>query len=211
VELTVRDTGSGMNQSTQAQIFEPFFTTKAVGKGTGLGLATVYGAVKQNHGFITVRSEPAGGATFAVYIPRLLGNREPARATRSEGAAPRGSETILLVEDEPASLTLTARLLQAQGYTVLKAANGREADRLALEHNGHIDLLVTDVIMPDMNGRELATTLLSRCAALKCLLMSGYPADVIEQQGVLDEGMFFIPKPFSIHDLAAKVRQALDH
>ena len=210
VELTVRDSGAGMDKATQAQIFEPFFTTKAAGKGTGLGLATVYGAVKQNHGFITVRSDQATGTTFALYIPRLLANREPIPPTRTKGAAPRGAETILLVEDEPANLTLTARLLEAQGYTVLKATSGREAMLLAFEHAGHIDLLATDVIMPDLNGRELATRLRSRFPALKCLFMSGYPADVITQHGVLDDAMFFIPKPFSIHDLAAKVRNALN-
>ncbi|MDD2736412.1 MAG: PAS domain S-box protein [Desulfuromonadaceae bacterium] len=209
--LTVSDSGSGMDQETQDHIFEPFYTTKERGKGTGLGLATVYGAVKQNNGFINIYSEPGQGTTFSIYLPRDESIRSI--QTLSETAAlpvPRGQETILLVEDEPAILNIASMMLEKQGYTVLKAGSPGEAVRLAREHSGEIQLLMTDVIMPEMNGRDLAKNLLSLYPQMKRLFMSGYTSDVIAHHGVLDEGVCFIQKPFSLPNMAAKVREVLD-
>ena len=210
VLLAVSDNGCGMDKETLAKLFEPFFTTKEMGKGTGLGLATVYGIVKQNNGFINVYSEPDQGTTFKIYLPRLRGKAEEMRTEGAAGPAMRGQETILLVEDEPAMLELTRTLLEMQGYTVLAASTPGEAIRLAREHAGEIHLLITDVVMPEMNGRDLAKNLLSLYPNLKRLFMSGYTANVIAHHGVLDEGVHFIQKPFSRKDLAAKVREALD-
>ena len=209
VLLAISDNGCGMDKETLGSIFEPFFTTKGTDKGTGLGLATVYGIVKQNDGFINVYSEPGQGTTFRIYLPRHMGK---AGRTRREGPAEpagRGSETILLVEDEPAILNITTMMLQRLGYTVLEASTPGEAIRLAREHMGEIDLLMTDVVMPEMNGRDLAKNLLSLYPNVKRLFMSGYTADVIAHHGVLDEGVHFIQKPFSKKDLAAKLREAL--
>jgi PAS domain S-box-containing protein len=210
VRLAVSDDGCGMNRDTLAHIFEPFFTTKDVGKGTGLGLATVYGAVKQNHGFIQADSEPGQGTTFTIYLPRHVGKPGQAQTDVAAGPARRGHETILLVEDEPAILRLTTVMLERQGYTVLAASTPGEAIRLAREYAGEIRLLMTDVVMPEMNGRDLARNLLSVYPRLPRLFMSGYADDVISHHGVLDDGVFFIQKPFSIADLVAKVREALD-
>jgi CheY-like chemotaxis protein len=208
VRLTVSDTGCGMDKETIAHIFEPFFTTKEVGKGTGLGLATVYGIASQNGGFIDAYSEPGMGTRIAIHLPRYLST---AAGERVEGAATphvRGHETILLVEDEPAILKMTKSLLERQGYTVLAASTPADALRLAGEHAIH--LLMTDVIMPKMNGRELAGILKASHPHLRVLFMSGYTASVISQHGVLDPGVCFIQKPFSLRDLAATVRRALD-
>ena len=210
VLLTVSDDGCGMDKETLTKIFEPFFTTKGVGQGTGLGLAMVYGVVKQNAGFIDVYSEPGHGTSFKIYLPRYLGKEEQAWSTGSMEPAGRGQETVLLVEDEPAILDLGKQLLELQGYRVLAAGTPGEAIRLAGEHIGEIHLLMTDVVMPEMNGRELARKLLSLYPGLKRLFMSGYTADVIAHHGVLDEGVHFIQKPFSLDALAAKVREALD-
>ena len=210
VRLSISDNGCGMDRETLAQIFEPFFTTKGVGEGTGLGLATVYGAVKQNGGFINVYSEPGQGTTFTIYLPRHKGEAGQAPAADATDLLKRGHETILLVEDEPSILQLAKMILERQGYTVLTANTPGEAIRLAGEHADKIHLLITDVIMPGMNGRELAKNLMYIYPHLKLLFMSGYTADVIANHGVLDEGVFFIQKPFSIKDLAAKVREALD-
>ncbi len=209
VMLAVSDDGCGMDAATQANVFEPFFTTKGVG-GTGLGLATVYGIVKQNRGFINVYSEPGEGTTFRIYLPQYSGaavSRE-----RAAAAAPtsRGAETILLVEDEPTILALGATMLERQGYDVLAAATPGEAIRLAEEHGGELDLLITDVVMPEMNGRDLAKRLLSLYPRLKRVFMSGYTANVVAHQGVLEEGINFLQKPFSMQSLAAKAREALD-
>ena len=209
VWLAVGDNGSGMDTETLAHIFEPFFTTKAVGRGTGLGLATVYGAVKQNHGFFQVDSEPGQGTTFTIYLPRHVGQAEPLEKDSAAEPAARGHETILLVEDEPAILDLTARLLKQQGYTVLAAHTPGEAIRLAREYAGDIHLLMTDVVMPEMNGRDLATMLLALHPHLEQLFMSGYTSNVIAHHGVLDDGVHFIQKPFTIAGVAAKVREAL--
>ena len=208
--LAIRDTGCGMDPQTLDRIFEPFFTTKGVGEGTGLGLATVYGAVKQNGGAITVSSVPGEGTTFEIYLPRYAGPAEPAVADRAATHAPRGSETILLVEDEPQILALAATVLEAQGYTVIRAGGPAEAIGLATTHVGPIDLVLSDVIMPEMNGQDLANQLMAMRPALKTLFMSGYPAGAIASRGVLDDGVPFISKPFTIVDLAVKVRDVLD-
>jgi PAS domain S-box-containing protein len=210
IRLSVSDDGCGMDEPTRTNIFEPFFTTKNVGKGTGLGLATVYGVVKQNEGFINVYSKPGYGTSFHIYLP-CHSALPPQVCQRSEEASPsRGSETILLVEDEPAILSMTVMMLERKGYTVLGALTPGEAMRLAREHPGKIHLLMTDVVMPEMNGRDLARDLLALCPNLKCLFMSGYTADVIAHHGVLDSGIHFIQKPFSARDLASKLREVLD-
>jgi PAS domain S-box-containing protein len=209
VMLVVSDDGCGMDAETLAKIFEPFFTTKGVGEGTGLGLATVYGIVKQNGGFISARSEPGKGATFNVYLPQ---DDSGTASTRSEDTAEptgRGSETIVLVEDELSILKVTKIMLQQQGYTVLAATTPGEAIALVRAHGGAVDLLLTDVVMPEMNGRDLARNLMSISPGLKCLFMSGYTADVIAHHGVLEEGMHFIQKPFARQDMTMKVREAL--
>jgi PAS domain S-box-containing protein len=209
VVLTVSDNGRGMDQKTRAQIFEPFFTTKEIGKGTGLGLATVYGIIKQNKGFIEVKSSPGQGTRFRIYLPE---HKEASLANppsdRTEITA-HGHETILLVEDEPSILAMTTTMLTRMGYKVLATAAPAEAIRLARESVDRIDLLMTDVVMPEMNGRDLASTLLYHSPGLKRLFMSGYTADVIAHHGVLDEGTHFIQKPFSRKELAAKVKEAL--
>jgi PAS domain S-box-containing protein len=208
-QLTVSDNGCGMDQETAARIFEPFFTTKASGKGTGLGLATVYGIVKQNNGCIDTYSKPGLGTTFRIHLPRHVG---AAPAVTGEAAEPpmRGNETILLVEDESSILRMAKKMLEKQGYIVLAAATPREAVRLFTARADEIDLLITDVIMPEMDGWDLATQLLAIRPDLKCLFMSGYTADVIADHGVLDEGVHFIHKPFSIGDLTGKVREVLE-
>ena len=210
VRLSVSDNGCGIDKEALPHIFEPFFTTKGVGQGTGLGLATVYGIVKQNNGFITLYSELGQGSTFSIYLPRHLGGTES--VARPEVAEPiaRGHETILLVEDEQGILEMATRMLERQGYTVLAAASPAAAVRLARSFTGKIHLLMTDVVMPEMNGRELANHLHDLFPHLKCVFMSGYTADVIAHQGVLDEGVLFLQKPFAIKDLSAKVREALD-
>jgi PAS domain S-box-containing protein len=209
VMLAVSDTGCGMDAAIVSRIFEPFFTTKQVGHGTGLGLATVYGIVKQNGGFINVYSEVGRGSTFKVYLPRFAGTAGQVRA--EEGAAlTRGAgETILLVEDEPAIMTVGAAILGDLGYVVLAAATPGEALRLADAHAGQIALLITDVVMPEMNGWELAQSVQQRCPDLRVLFMSGYTANVVIDRGGLGAAVDFIQKPFAIRDLAAKVRAAL--
>jgi PAS domain S-box-containing protein len=209
VMLAVSDDGCGLDKETMACIFEPFFTTKEMGKGTGLGLATVYGIVKQNNGFINVYSEPGQGTTFKIYLPRHAGKIEQTWKEALVKPDARGHETILLVEDEPAILELITMMLERQGYTILVAPTPGKAIRLAREHSGEIHLLMTDVVMPEMNGRDLAKNLLSLHPHLKRLFMSGYTANVIAHHGVLDEGVYFIQKPFSISELAAKVREVL--
>jgi PAS domain S-box-containing protein len=210
VRLAVSDNGCGMDKETLTRIFEPFFTTKGVGRGTGLGLATVYGAVRQNDGFINVYSEPGQGTTFSVYLPRHACELRETPVQGSLRPAPRGDETVLLVEDEPAVLKLAKNLLEGQGYIVLAARTPGEALRVAQEYPREIHLLMTDVVMPEMNGRDLAGQLSSRRPKIKHLFMSGYTADVIAHHGVLEEGVKFIQKPFSVTDLAVKVREALD-
>lgn len=210
VLLSLNDNGCGMDQETLPHIFEPFFTTKGIGEGTGLGLASVYGAVKQNKGFINVSSEPGQGTTFSIYLPRYVGDSGRMQALSSTKPAVRGNETILLVEDELALLNMIATMLHKLGYTVLPANAPSEANHLVEMHDRNIDLLLTDVIMPEMNGRDLAEQLLINHPGIKCLFMSGYTANIIAHQGMLNQGVSFIQKPFSQRELAAKVRQALD-
>jgi PAS domain S-box-containing protein len=210
VLLAVRDDGCGMNQQTRENLFEPFFTTKQVGSGSGLGLATVYGIVKQNSGFINVDSEPRQGTTFKIYLPRHRGQAEYKQKKRPTEPTARGHETILLTEDEPAILKMTTKMLEQQGYTVLAAGTPSEAVHLADSHPGEIHLLMTDVVMPEMNGRELYKNLLTGHPKLKCLFMSGYTANVIAHNGVLDDGVDFIQKPFMKQDLVVKVQETLE-
>ncbi len=208
--LAVSDTGSGIESELLPHLFEPFFTTKELGKGTGLGLATVYGIVRQNHGLIRVTSEPGQGTTVHIYLPLHRGRAER-MAEVSEVAPPvPGSETILLVEDEVMILDIGRTMLEMLGYRVLAASTPGEALRLAREHSGDIHLLLTDVIMPEMNGRDLARQLLSLYPDIKRLFMSGYTADVIAHHGVLDEGVHFLQKPFTLETLTAQVHGALE-
>ncbi|MDR3684436.1 MAG: ATP-binding protein [Geothrix sp.] len=210
VLLAVSDDGCGMSEEVLPQIFEPFFTTKDIGQGTGLGLATVYGIVKQNRGFIEVRSEPSRGTVFEILLPRHSGEIERARPKAPVDGVLRGKETILLVEDEPVLLELTSQMVEMQGYQVLAAHSPGEALRLSEAHPGPIHLLMTDVVMPEMNGRDLARQLMSLYPQLRCLFISGYTSDVIAHHGVLEEGLHFLQKPYTAQVLAKKVREVLD-
>jgi hypothetical protein len=210
VLLAITDTGVGMDEETQARIFEPFFTTKGEGKGTGLGLATVYGIVKQSGGNIWVYSEPGRGTTFKIYLPLVADPAEPAQAEEI-AFLPRGKETILVVEDADAMRKLTCEFLAGMGYTVLEAHDGVDALEKAAQHSTPIDLLLTDVVMPRMSGRELAAQMTERDPGLKVLYMSGYTDDAVVRHGVLDASMAFIQKPFALHALAARVREVLDN
>jgi CheY-like chemotaxis protein len=210
VLLAVSDNGCGMDKDTLDNLFEPFFTTKEVGKGTGLGLATVYGIVKQNNGFINIYSEPGQGSTFKIYLPRLVVDKDIDKAVPEKKAAAGGTETILLVEDEPSILRMTRMMLERKGYTVLAATTPAEAVKKAKNHSDSIDLLMTDVIMPEMNGRDLAERITTFYPGISLLFMSGYTADVIANQGMLDDGVAFIQKPFSMADMTEKVREVLD-
>jgi CheY-like chemotaxis protein len=210
VMLSVTDNGCGMNKETLDNLFEPFFTTKEIGKGTGLGLATIYGIVKQNKGIINVYSEPGQGTTFKIYLPRFHTSEETQEKTLTEKPAPIGDETILLVEDEPAILEMTRRMLERKGYSVVPAATPADAISIADTYVGKIDLLMTDVVMPEMNGRDLAKKITAIFPEIKLLFMSGYSANVITQQGVLNDGVAFMQKPFSMNELAEKIRGILD-
>jgi len=210
VMLAVSDTGCGMDAATQARIFEPFFTTKEVGKGTGLGLSTVYGIVKQSDGNIWVYSEPGRGTTFKIYLPRVEGAVETVEPGVAPARAVRGSETILLVEDDHAVRVLARSVLQAHGYTVLEASQGKEALFLSGQHEGPIHLMVTDTVMPGMSGRDLAERLKPSRPNMKVLFMSGYTDKAIVHHGELVPGTAFLQKPFTPDALARKVREVLD-
>jgi PAS domain S-box-containing protein len=211
VMLAVHDTGHGMDAETRGRLFEPFFTTKEQGKGTGLGLATVYGIVKQSGGYVVVESEPGNGATFKIFLQRLeAGVDEAAPRVRVEPDRPSGSETVLLVEDEEVVRNLVREILERNGYAVLEARNGAEALELGQTCGAPIHLLVTDVVMPKMSGRELAERLVAIHPETRVLYMSGYTDGAISQQGVLDPQTELLQKPFTFDDLAQKVRQVLD-
>ena len=209
VVLSITDTGCGMDHETRANLFEPFYTTKEIGKGTGLGLAMVYGIVQQNHGFVTVDSAPGKGTGFKLYLPRYDTPSAPARLEEARETLSLGTETILLVEDEPAILDMAGLMLEQMGYRVIKANSPFEAIHLARGCSGKIDLLMTDVVMPEMNGWELAKKLHTIQPAIKQLFTSGYTSMAIAQPDVLDEGVHFIQKPFTMQDLSVKVREAL--
>ncbi len=210
LSLVVSDSGQGMEREALSHIFEPFYTTKELGKGTGLGLSTVYGAVKQNGGFVNVYSEVGQGTSFSIYLPRYLGATPSNDVVRTVLPIPCGEETILVVEDEPSILKLATIVLEKQGYQVLPASTPGEALTIARNHRGEIHLLVTDVILPEMNGRALAKSVLAIHPKVKRLFMSGYTADVIAHHGVLDSGVHFLQKPFTRNSLTTSVRNTLD-
>jgi PAS domain S-box-containing protein len=211
VLLAVSDTGAGMDEATRSRVFEPFFTTKPVGKGTGLGLSTVYGIVKQSSGYIWVYSEPRLGTTFKIYLPRLEADEISATtAERPEVVPESGSETVLLVEDEPAVRSLARRVLERHGYTVLEARDGMDALRVAEQYRQPIQLLVTDMMMPELSGRDVWTALSAKRSDLRVLYMSGYTNDDMIRRGFLDAGAAFLQKPFTSIDLARAARTVLD-
>jgi CheY-like chemotaxis protein len=209
--LAVTDTGAGMDRETQASIFEPFFTTKGLGRGTGLGLSTVYGIVKQNRGHIWVYSEPGKGTTFRVYLPRTGVQTEGVEKEQASTPSLEGSETILVVEDDEPVGKMAERMLGGYGYRVLTARNGTEALEISGSYSGPVHLLLTDVVMPDMTGLDLAEQLKSRFPEIKVLYMSGYTDNVIADHGVLEKDVNFIQKPFSREGLGGKVREVLDN
>ena len=209
VILSVTDTGTGMDDATRLRVFEPFFTTKPQGKGSGLGLSMVYGIVQQHGGTITVESAPGEGATFRIYLPRVDDPMPEVGFSVPSDDSRRGSETILLVDDETHVRELVAQLLQASGYTVLAAADPAAALELSDRHPGPIDLLLTDVMMPEMSGQELCQRLMNLRPRTRVLYMSGY-ADEALGHGVLQPGTFLLQKPFKVDALGRKVREVLD-
>ena len=207
--ISVSDNGIGMDKETQSRIFEPFFTTKENGKGTGLGLSTVYGIAKQSGGYLMVESEPGCGATFVIYLPRVEDATER-RDAKPLGRAPAGgSETVLLVEDEQSVRQLVRETLEARGYRVLEAENGEAGLAVAARHERPIELVITDVVMPELGGRELAQRLLQARPKIKVLYLSGYTEDAIVSEGTIDSGNAFLQKPFTLQSLARKVREVL--
>ena len=210
MRLQVSDNGAGMDVEVQAHLFEPFFTTKPRGKGTGLGLATVYGIVRQSGGHIGVESTPGRGATFRIYLPRVDAPLDPTGDPHPVAAPAAGNETVVLAEDERLVRVLAQKVLERAGYRVLVAAGGAEALALAERNDGPIHLLLTDVVMPEMTGRELARRLTSLRPGLRVLYMSGYADEAVAQHGVLDPGTAFLQKPFTPEALAKKVRGVLD-
>jgi two-component system, cell cycle sensor histidine kinase and response regulator CckA len=199
-----------MDVPTQARIFEPFFTTKAAGKGTGLGLSTVYGIVEQSGGHIAVESAPGQGATFTIFLPRHVGLTAPGDGQPDRRSLPNGSETLLLVEDEAAVRGSVRRLLERQGYTVVEARHGAEALRIAESGEPPIDLVLTDLVMPEMGGRELVDRLRARQPSLKVLYMSGYSERAVTVDGVMPPATGFMEKPFTIEQLTRRTREILD-
>ena len=209
VSLSVSDTGHGMDKETQARIFEPFFTTKEKGKGTGLGLSTVYGIIKQSGGYVLVQSEPGQGTTFRIYLPRVEEVAETPSQLAVGEAKNSGTETILLVEDEESVRELVRETLESKGYRVFEAENGEAALRLTAKLSQPVDVLITDVVMPGMSGRELSARLSASCPNTKVLYLSGYTEDAIIHEGVLDAGTAFLQKPFTLQALARKLREVL--
>jgi CheY-like chemotaxis protein len=210
VMLSVSDTGLGMTAEVRERVFEPFFTTKEKGKGTGLGLSTVYGIVKQSGGNILVYSEPGQGTTVKIYFPRVEEETDALFRRDSADLIPQGSETVLVAEDESSVRNLATHILRHQGYKVLEAADGEEALRVTQECLGEINLLLTDVVMPRMGGKELADRLKTLRPRVKVLFISGFPDEAIAHHGVLTPGIDFLQKPFSPAALAQKVREVLD-
>jgi CheY-like chemotaxis protein len=211
IQLTVTDTGVGMDATTRMRVFEPFFTTKGKGKGTGLGLSTVYGVVKQSDGYIEVSSELGAGTTFKIYLPKVEEALDPQQQVAELPDSLHGNETVLLVEDELSLRKLSCHLLELCGYSVLEAESGAEALKISQEqHDRVIHLLLTDVVMPGMSGRTLADQLVQKRPETRVLYMSGYTGQTVGEHGVIAEGSFFLPKPFSRETLARKVRAALD-
>jgi two-component system cell cycle sensor histidine kinase/response regulator CckA len=210
VMLAVSDTGHGIPPDVLPHIWDPFFTTKGPGKGTGLGLAVVHGVVKQAGGHVATDSEVGRGTTFRVYFPRVQGIRLASRSQQGTTAIPRGTETVLLVEDEDTVRVLTRHILADCGYAVLEADDGEEALQVAEKHSGPIHLLVSDVVMPRLGGRELAERLTALQPELKVLFLSGYTDDAVVRHGILQEQVQFLAKPYSVAALAQKVREVLD-
>ena len=210
VMLAVSDTGSGMSPETLTRIFEPFYTTKEVGKGTGLGLSMVYGIVKQSGGYVWVYSEPNQGTTFKIYLPRVDQPVEGMAADKQPVTVMRGTETILLVEDDPQLRQLSSSVLAHCGYNVLVASTPEEGLAICKANHNDIRLLVTDVVMPRMNGRQLAERVSMMRPKIRVLYISGYTDNAIVHYGVLDTGLWFLPKPFTLSSLVAKVREVLD-
>jgi len=210
VMIAITDTGAGMDDEVRRQIFEPFFTTRVGWGGTGLGLATVYGIVKQSGGTINVYSEPGKGSVFKVYLPKVDELLEPTEPAPSEAPLVGAGETVLLAEDDPAVRALVLLALSRAGYTVLEADGGPAARELASQHEGRIDLLITDVVMPGISGRQLALELVERRPGIRTLFVSGYTEDTIIHHGVLDADVAFLAKPFTPSILLGKIRQILD-
>jgi two-component system, cell cycle sensor histidine kinase and response regulator CckA len=214
VMLVVSDTGTGMSPETVAHIFEPFYTTKESGRGTGLGLSTVYGIVKQSGGYIWVYSEPGRGSSFKVYLPRVEEAPEALPAARARSGEQKGSETILLVEDQPQVRELARMALSEKGYTVLVTSSTDDAENVCATHGAEIHLLLTDLIMPGISGRELAKRLTARHPKMRVLYMSGYTFSIVQQtaaqSGLLEDGVSFLQKPFTPSALSEKVREVLD-
>jgi len=211
VMLAMTDTGTGISEEAQAHLFEPFFTTKPRGRGTGLGLASIYGAVKQAGGAVGFSTEAGKGTTFRLYLPCADDAGERWTRERSADSLPPGRETVLLVEDEPTVRNLAQKILSRLGYHVLAAGDGREAIALAEQHRETIDLLFTDIVMPGMSGRDLALRMARTHPKTKVLYTSGYAAEVIGHHGVLDDGIHFIGKPYTPQELASKLRDVLGH
>jgi two-component system cell cycle sensor histidine kinase/response regulator CckA len=210
VMMAVSDTGSGMDKEVQEHIFDPFYTTKEKGKGTGLGLSTIYGIVKQNNGFIWVYSEPGQGSTFEVYLPKVKGDVKAEEKGQTPVENLDGFETVLIVEDNDSLRKLARTVLKQNGYKVLAAENGEDALRISMGNKGPIDLIVTDVVMPKMSGRETVERLQPLYPKMKVIYMSGYTDNSIVHHGVLTPGLNFLEKPFSPEGLARKVREVLD-
>jgi two-component system cell cycle sensor histidine kinase/response regulator CckA len=210
VMMSVTDTGAGMDKETQSRIFEPFFTTKETNKGTGLGLSTVYGIVKQSGGYVFVQSELGKGTTFSIYLPRVEEAIEPHKTAPVSHAAAGGTETVLLVEDEESVRELVRETLKSKGYRVIEADNGNSGLLAAEKHQGTIHLVITDVVMPELGGHELAQRILKSRPGTRVLYLSGYSEDAFGAESGMENGAPFLQKPFTLQSLSRKVREVLD-